>query len=246
MKKLALLLALILIVGTMFTGCGTNENSEEAVAWISPMISFSTERNTTSVWDSQYALHRNPTYEYVFRLDGAEVAITEDALIAGGAILATVRLAYDGDGSYLTRVVAYAYTFFDHGRPSRIPAHVGGADDPNPQVILVLWQNPANGHWFNLIQDSIGRTVATMGEHHDGLMSLVRDTPQYTFRFNSETVGDISELNLFIVPTVRPTRDDEYTRSGYSLTFAIETPDIDHHFHTWEILAASGTMVIVA
>jgi len=29
------------------------------------------------------------------------------------------------------------------------------------------------------------------------------------------------------------------------LFFTIELPDIDHHFHSWELLAASGTMVIV-
>jgi len=84
-----------------------------------------------------------------------------------------------------------------------------------------------------------------MGEHHDGLLSLVRDTAQYTFRLNSETIQNISELELFIVATARPTTEGEYERSGYSLTFSIETPDIDHHFHSWELLVASGTMIIV-
>lgn len=246
MKKITILLALALAIGVMFVGCGNTEApAVETVNWISPMISFQTQYNSASVWNSDYALHRNPTFEYVLMLDGEEVAITADALIAGGAIPATLQLAYNGTGSYLTRIVAYAYTFFDHGRPTRIAAHAGGADDPNPQHILVLWQNPANGHWFNLIQDGIGRTEATLGAHHGDLTSLVRDTPQYTFYLNSETVGDISELNLFIVATQQPTRDDDFERSGYSLTFAVEVPDIDHHFHTWEILAASGTAVIV-
>ncbi|MCL2396750.1 MAG: hypothetical protein FWC93_01660 [Defluviitaleaceae bacterium] len=237
MKKTTLLLALVLLAVMIFAAC-----SRGGTEWISPMVSFNIDGQRASAWSSQYDLHRNETFEYVFRLNNADVPITPAALIDGGALPATVNLSYDGEGDYLTRIVVFAYNFFDHGRPARIAAHGG---EPNPQEILVLWQNPANGHWFNLIQDGIGRTAATMGEHHDDLMSLVRDTPQYTFRLNSETVQDISELDLFIVATTGPTRDDEYTRSGYSLTFAIETPDIDNHFHSWELLAASGTMVIV-
>jgi len=240
MKKFITILALALVMSVAFVGCSQDE--PESVKWISPMVSFDINGDTASVWNSQYDLHRNETFEYVFMLDGVETPITSEALLSGGAVPAAINMSYDGDGEYLARLVVFAYQFFDHGRPQRIAAHAAGI---NPQEILVLWQNPANGHWFNLIQDGIGRTEATMGGHHDGLLSLVRDTPQYTFRLNSETIQDISELELFIVATARPTREDEYNRSGYSLTFAIETPDIDHHFHSWELLVASGTMIVV-
>jgi len=241
MKKLIAISALILAISIVLVGCNSNESSG-SVDWISPMVSFNIDENTTSIWNSQYALHRNETFEYVFRLDGQEVAITAEALIAGGAVPATINLAYGGEGEYLSRLVVFAYEFFDHGRPVRINAHAAA---PNPQEILVLWRNPANNQWFNLIQDGIGRTEATLGNHNDGLMSLIRDTPQITFRLNSETIQDISELEVFIVAPSRPTREDAYERSGYSLLFAIETPDIDHHFHGWEIIASSGTMIIV-
>jgi len=240
MKKIILLLALALVMSVAFVGC--SQDDPESVNWISPMVSFNIAGNAASVWGSQYDLHRNETFEYVFMLDGVETPITAAALLSGGAVPANISMSYGGDGEYLARLVVFAYEFFDHGRPQRIAAHGGGI---NPQEILVLWQNPANGHWFNLIQDGIGRTDATMGDHHDGLLSLVRDTAQYTFRLNSETIQDISELELFIVATARPTMEDDYNRSGYSLTFAIETPDIDHHFHSWELLVASGTMIIV-
>ena len=243
MKKLLALLALALLASIAFAGCGSAEpEAAETINWVSPMVSFSIDGDTTSIWDSQYDLHRNETFEYVFRHAGAEAAITPEALIAGGALPATISLSYGGDGEYLTRLVVFAYEFFDHGRPARIAAHGGS---PNPQDILVLWWNPANGHWFNLIQDGIGRTAATMGQHHDDLLSLVRGTPQYTFRFNSETVQGISEMEVFIVANAAPTREEDYDRSGYSLLFAVELPDVDHHFHSWELLTASGTMVIV-
>ena len=244
MKKLLAILLLALLASIAFVGCGSNEPvaPADAVNWVSPMVSFNIDGTSTSAWDSQYDLHRNETFEYVFRRDGAEVPITAEALVAGGALPATVNIAYGGTGDYLTRLVVFAYEFFDHGRPARVAAH--GAT-PNPQEILVLWRNPENGHWFNLIQDGIGRTAATLGYHHDGLLSLVRGTAQYSFRLNSETVQNISELELFIVATAGPTREDDYERSGYSLTFAVELPDIDHHFHSWELLVSSGTMIIV-
>lgn len=247
MKKFVLLFVLALVMGIALVGCNQNGSDEPAAPlasanWVSPMLSFSIDGNTTTVWDSIYDLHRNETFEYVFRLDGEDVPITAEALISGGALPATASLSYAGEGEYLSRIVVFAYEFFDHGRPERIAAHAGGI---NPQEILVLWQNPENGHWFNLIQDSIGRTAATLGYNHDGLLSLVRDTPQYTFRLNSETIQNISEMELFVVATARPTREDEHERSGYSLLLAIETPDIDHHFHSWELLVASGTMIIV-
>jgi len=251
MKKILSLLSLALIFSMALAGCNQNGDGDSEVAvavvdgnvdWISPMVSFNIDGTTASVWDSQYDLHRNETFEYVFRLDGVEVPITEEALLSGGAVPATVNLSYGGAGEYLSRLVVFAYEFFDHGRPARIAAHAAA---PNPADIMVLWRNPKNNHWFNLIQDGIGRTHATQGYHNDELLSLVRETPQYTFRLNSETIQDISELELFIVATARPTREDEYERSGYSLTFTIELPDIDHHFHSWELLVASGTMIIV-
>jgi len=241
MKKTVLFLILVFMISVILTGCDRSETFDP-IDWLSPMVSFSAKENTVHVWSGQYDLHRNGTFEYVFRLDGVEVPITSQALLSGGAIPAIVELSYGGEGEYLTRIVAFAYEFFDHGRPERITAH---AASPNPQEILVLWQNPENNQWFNLIQDSIGRTAATLGEHNDGLVSLVRGTPQYTFKLNSETINNISELELFIIATARPTREVEYERSGYSLTFAIETPDIDHHFHSWEILVSSGLMIIV-
>ena len=236
MKKFISALALALTFVLLFTACSSSVN------WISPMVTFETERGTAHLWNSQYDLHRNETFEYVFHLNGVETAITEAALLSGGAVPATINIAYEGDSEHLTRLVVFAYEFFDHGRPQRIAAH--GAN-PNPADIMVLWRNPDNGQWFNLIQDGIGRTAATMGAQNDGLLSLVRDTPQYTFRFNNETVEQVSELEVFIIANTRPTREDEYDRAGYSLTFTIELPDVDNHFHSWEILAARGTMMIV-
>jgi len=240
MKKAVMYLATALIVAisiVAFAGCGQTEHE-----WLSPMISFEIDNQTASLWNSRYALHRNETFEYVFHNDGIESEINREALLAGGALPATVRLAYGGDGEYLARLVVFAYNFFDHGRPARINAH---AATPNPQEILVLWQNPENGFWFNLIQDGIGRTTATQGANHDNLVSLRNGNDVYTFRFNSETVEDISELELFIIATAAPTRDDDFERSGYSLSFTIELPDMDNHFHSWEILAAAGTMLTV-
>ena len=269
MKRIAVFLVLVMMTGLIFVGCGAQPAPAPAptpaqtpaaeapadpeppvvadmpqVDWISPMISIEKENHIVSLWSGTYNLHRNETMEYVFR-DGDDfndIAITADALIAGGAVPATLRLAYGGEGQYLVRVVAFAYNFFDHGRPTRIGAHTA---EPNPQEIMVLWRNPENGHWFSMIQNGIGREAATLGQNHNELVSLRNGNPVYTFLLNSETVESLSELEVFIVATAAPTRESDYDRSGYSILFTLELPDIDNHFHSWELLAATGTMFVV-
>ena len=243
MKKYALLF-LAIIAGVILVGCSSNDsNNNDSINWLSPMISIENDSHIIPLWDSAYNLHRNETFELVFRQGDSlnDIAITPDALIAGGAMPATLRVAYGGDNEYMVRLVAFAYSFFDHGRPTRLTAH---AAEPNPQEILVLWRNPVNGHWFNLIQNGIGHAV-TLGGHHNGLVSQRHGGDVYTFLLNSETVENISELEIFIVATAAPTREDAYDRSGYSILFTLELPDIDNHFHSWEILAAFGTMFLV-
>ena len=239
MKKWAICLMLLIAASLVIAGC----NNGGAVDWLSPMISIEKAGHTVALWSGEYNLHRNETFEYVFRAgEGLEyTAITPDALIAGGAVPATLRVNYGGDGQHMMRLVAFAYSFFDHGRPARLNAH---AAEPNPQEILVLWRNPENGHWFNLIQNGIGHAV-TLGQHHNELVSLRHGGEVYTFLLNSETAESLSEMEVFIVATAAPTREDDYERSGYSILFTLELPDIDNHFHSWEILAACGTMLIV-
>ena len=239
MKKYILLL-LLAMTGLVLVGCN---NGNEISEWLSPMISIEKQSNTVALWNSRYDLHRNETFEYVFREGDSlnDIAITSELLIAGGAVPATIRVNYGGNGEHMVRLVAFAYNFFDHGRPTRINAH---AATPNPQEIMVLWRNPENGHWFSLIQNGIGHAV-TLGENHNDLVSLRNGNPVYTFLLNSETVENISELEVFIVATAAPTREDEYERSGYSILFTLELPDLDNHFHSWEILAACGTMLLV-
>ena len=246
MKKYIFFLLLVTFAGLILMGCSSdnNDDSVNSANWLSPTISIEQSTNNVPLWNGAYNLHRNETMEYVFR-DGddfADIAITSDALIAGGAVPATLRMAYGGEGQHLIRVVAFAYNFFDHGRPTRISAH---AADPNPQEIIVLWQNPENGHWFSMIQNGIGREAITLGQHHDELVSLRNGSDVYTFLLNSETVETLSELPVYIIATAAPTRDDDYERSGYSILFTLELPDIDNHFHSWEILVACGTMFLV-
>jgi len=246
MKKYILLLLLIITTSFVFVGCNNDndENNEPInINWISPMISIEKEGHMISLWNSEYDLHRNETFEVVFRQEGSleDIAITSDMLIEGGAVPATLRVNYGGEDEHMVRFVAFAYSFFDHGRPTRLTAH---AATPNPQEIMILWRNPENGHWFNLIQNGIGHAV-TLGQNHNELVSLRNDNPVYTFLLNKETVNHLSEIEVFIVATVAPTREDEYERSGYSIMFALELPDIDNHFHSWEILAATGTMLKV-
>jgi len=239
-----LFLLLASIAGLVLAGCGGGNNDIDAVSWVSPMISIEKGSNTVSLWSGTYNLHRNETMEYVFR-DGEDfndIAITSEALVAGGAVPASLHVAYGGDEQYLVRLVAFAYSFFDHGRPTRLTAH---AADPNPQEVLVLWQNPENGHWFSMIQNGVGREAITLGQHHDELVSLRHGGEVYTFLLNSETVETISDIPLYIVAIAAPTREEDYDRSGYSILFTLELPDLDNHFHSWEILAACGTMVLV-
>jgi len=238
MKKLFAMLAVM--ASLVLVGCGDNA-SDDGIRWISPMISIEKDTHALPLWSGTYNLHRNETMEYTFR-DGddfMDIAITSDALIAGGAVPATLRVAYGGEGQHLVRLVAFAYNFFDHGRPTRIPAHTA---EPNPQEIMVLWQNPENGHWFSMIQNGVGRESITMGQHNNELVSNRHGGEVYTFLLNSETAHILSELTVYVIATAAPTREDEYERSGYSILFTLELPDIDNHFHSWEILAASGTM----
>ena len=247
MKKTISFLLLAIAASLVFVGCNSSNDTGSSesyiVNWLSPMISIEKDSHILPLWDSGYTLHRNETFEYVLR-EGeslSDTAITPEILLAGGAVPATLRVNYGGDGEHMIRLVAFAYSFFDHGRPTRINAHTA---EPNPQEIMVLWRNPANGHWFNLIQNGIGHAV-TLGQNHNELVSLRNGNPVYTFLLNSETVENISELEVFIVATAAPTREDDFERSGYSILFTLELPDIDNHFHSWEILAACGTMLIV-
>jgi hypothetical protein len=241
-KKITLLAVLAVLAGLILVGCGSKNG--EMADWLSPILSIEKDSNTVALWSGNYQLHRNETMEYVFR-DGDnfnDIAITPAALIAGGAVPATLRVAYGGEGRHLVRLVAFAYSFFDHGRPVRINAH---AANPNPQEIMVLWQNPENGHWFSMIQNGIGREAITLGQHHDGLVSQRHGGDVYTFLLNSETVEALSEITVYIIAAAAPTREDIYDRSGYSILFALELPDLDNHFHSWEILSACGTMFLV-
>lgn len=239
MKKYILVLLLVIMTSAIFAGCSSNDSTD----WLSPMISIEKDGHVISLWDSAYDLHRNETFDFVFRQGESlnDIVITPDALIAGGAVPATLRVDYGGENEHMVRLVAFAYSFFDHGRPTRLNAH---AAEPNPQEIMVLWQNPENGHWFNLIQNGIGHEV-TLGEHHNELVSQRHGGDVHTFLLNSETVEHLSEMEIFIVATAAPTREDDYDRSGYSMLFTLELPDLDNHFHSWEILAACGTMFIV-
>ena len=136
MKKYILLLLLALAASLVLVGC-----SSDSTNWLSPMISVENEGHNLSLWDSTYNLHRNETFELVFRQGDSlnDISITPEALIAGGAVQTTLRVNYGGDGEYMVRLVAFAYSFFDHGRPTRLAAHAGGPNDPNPPDILVLW-----------------------------------------------------------------------------------------------------------
>lgn len=242
MKKYIILLVLVILTSAILVSCGSNGNATND--WVSPAIAIEKGTHTLSLWRGSYNLHRNETMEYVFRqAEGMnDIAITSDLLIAGGAVPATLRVNYGGEGEHMVRLVAFAYEFFDHGRPTRLNAH---AAIPNPQEIMILWQNPENGQWFNMIQNGVGREAVTMGQNHNDLVSLRNGNEVYTFLLNSETVETLSELEVFIVATTAPTREDSYDRSGYSILFTLELPDIDNHFHGWEILAGCGTMFIV-
>jgi len=225
----------------LIVACGRHNSAAD---WPAPSMSIEKDTHAVSLWDGTHQLHRNETMEYVFRADGdfVDIAITSDALLAGGAVPATLRVAYGGSGQHPVRLVAFAYEFFDHGRPVRLNAHTA---TPNPQDIMVLWQNPDNGHWFNMVQNGVGREAVTMGAHNDGLVSLRNGSDVYTFLLNSDTVATLDALTVYIIATAAPTRTSEYERSGYSILFTLEQPDLDNHFHGWEILAAGGTMFIV-
>jgi predicted small secreted protein len=241
MKRLALFLVLVIMTSFVIIGCNNNNDTTN---WLSPMIAIEKDEFEVTLWNSQYNLHRNETSEYVFITDDIldSTEISSDELLAGGALPATIRVEYDGAGQHLVRLVAFAYDFFDHGRPTRLAAH---APEPNPQEILVLWRNPENGQWFNMVQNGIGREETTLGYNHEELVSLRNDNPVYTFLLNNETVNELSEIEVYIIANVAPTREEEYERSGYSILFTLELPDLDNHFHGWEILAACGTMIVV-
>jgi len=119
MKKFIMPLALALVMSIAFAGCSQDE--PESVNWISPMVSFNIAGNTASVWNSQYDLHRNETFEYVFLLDGVETPITAAALRSGGAVPATINMSYDGDGEYLTRLVVLHTNFLTTAALKELP-----------------------------------------------------------------------------------------------------------------------------
>jgi len=236
---LAVVLALMIVFAV---GCNEYVCS---VNWISPMLSIQTHTQAqsttpiTNVWDSDYELHRTTTNNFVFRKDGVESAITETALVAGGAVRTTVNFAYEGDGSYYIRFVAFAYEFFDHGRADvrlrPAAAHTAG--------IFVFWKNPANGQFFNIIQHSIGSDVSRGSTHTiPNLTNPNATVPVITL--TSENAADFNEMELFIVALSRPTRDTDFNRSGYKITLAVEMPDWDNHFHGWEFLVSTSTGVV--
>jgi len=231
-KKLSIItVSMILFASIFFTGCANTVN------WISPMLFFDVESNTTAVWSGEHGFERNDGLQYIgFSGDNAP-DITAEALIAGGAIRSTVNIAYDGDDSYYVRITAFVYYFFDH---ARLTTRMG---NNTIDSIIVLWRNPANGHWFNIIRDTIGSHAARGGYPH--INSLSHGGAQHVIKLNRETVADFSELELFIVPISRPTRDTAYVYSGYVVNIAIELPDSNNHFHIFETIATSSTRIFV-
>ncbi|MCL2177729.1 MAG: hypothetical protein FWB72_07320 [Firmicutes bacterium] len=232
--KALIVIALSILTALSFAACS---NGGSDTVWLSPMLSFNTQTNETHKWDSEYTLYRHSALgNIVFRGAGGtdDIAITPEALIAGGAVKASVGVAYGGDKHHLVRIVAFAYTFFNHDRPLRM-AHV-------PQGIMVLWHNPANNQWFNLIQNSIGGAVQTGGVHNDGLVSLRNGSNQLSKIIDGNT--NLS-FDVFIVPLHAPTREDVYTRSGFVIQLALDTPDLDNHFHGYEILVSSNTAIVI-
>jgi len=240
-KKIIAIVAILSFSLIAFVACG-NDND---VSWISPMLSFEVDNNETTVWSGadlvRTAVGGNPM---VF--DGANSDITAEALVAGGAVRSTVNIAYDGDGEFYVRLVAFAYEFSGHGRLTTRLAQT------SPSV-MVLWRNPANGHWFNIIRETVGSHEARASNHH--IYSLSHGGANPVIRLNRETVGDFSELELFIVPTIVPERiyrtpagatdPVQDTVSGFVINFTIELPDTNNHFHIFETVATSSTRIFV-
>ncbi|MCL2861220.1 MAG: hypothetical protein FWE22_02290 [Firmicutes bacterium] len=221
---LTMVLALMMVFAV---GCGGN------IHWLAPMLSIEAETNTASVWDSDYELIRLGTGAFVLQYDGEDVPITEEALIAGGAVRTTVYFSYNGGEDYFVRFAAFAYEFIGHARPATrlTPAQSSS--------IRVLWRNPYNNQFFCIIQNTIGSLDVTNANYQ--LTSLRTGNPQSVIRLNRENASDFNQMELFVVAHCTP---DLQTRSGYVLTFAFELPDFDNHFHGFNTLVSSSTAII--
>ena len=222
----------MLVITLGLAACGSN-------LWISPMLSFNLDEDTTTVWSGD-TLHRFETGNFVFGNAATNEAITEQALLDGGAIQATVNFAYEGDGTHYIRFAAFTYIYFDHGRPIQMPQATMAE---RGQGVIVLWRNPANNNWFNIRQNPIGSNIATGSTAE--VESLRTGNPNPVIRIDRNTTSNFSTIELFIIPISRPTRDTAFTRTGYVINFAVETPDFDNHFHGFEILASSKTAIVV-
>jgi len=220
------------------------------INWLNPKLSFEAEQNATiitpyadeevkvssaAIWSgadfARTAVGGNP-HEFV---GGA--AITEEALIAGGALRSSLNIAYGGDDSYYVRIVAFVYEFFDH---ARLNTRLGNQTESS---IMVLWQNPKNGHWFNIIRETIGSHEARASNHH--IYSRSHGGVQAVIKLDRQTVADFSELELFIVAIARPTRETAYTHAGYVVSIALELSDSNNHFHIFETMATASTRIFV-
>ena len=239
-------------VSMVLVACGSSNNTARAtVNWFAPMFSMTTEENENfKIWNGSDFVHLATGV-----ITGENANISEEQLVAGGAIKTTVSLAYQGTEEYNIQFRIQVDEFSGHSITRyAVPAAKSGegiAANTIPNQVAVLWKDPVTGNWHNIRPSPAALGGANTGGeltppwvrpegHAQAGQQFVR-----TFTINKDTAHLYANIELFIVvlEQVEFTQAAHY-QAGYVVTVRAEQPDWDGHFHGFNVLASASTAII--
>jgi len=214
MKNLFHKMSLVLLLFICTVSC----QKAAEVIWVSPMLSFDLEKNTTGVYNGP-ALNINDSSAIAANRGKVTSSggISEAGLLANGAIKATAKFAYLGADEYDIRfsVIVSVPPEGGHGFPVALPGRTSH--------IVVIFKD-ADGVWWNT------RRTAWGGPNTGGL----GDNPVFTI--NKNNASNFASQDFYIIG-LEPGR--------YIITYNAETADVDNHFHGFETIASTSSLVII-
>jgi hypothetical protein len=271
MKKAIAFLLIALLITALFAGCTKNEipvhttptsqiiteviteyiETVQEIDWLSPMLSVSVSANEASVFDGVLAVidtndfgreNRGMVVAEIPVEGGATVPaqLTAADLLSMGAVKMTADFAYKGDKEYNIRFRVRVDMFQGHSVTTYGLGAMTG--------VLVLWQD-ANGTWWNIRRTGWGGEF-TGGTDTPGWFNAAGEPyPVFTFDINKDTAANYEIQDFYIVfLDEAPLRKNDAgivtdETAGYVITYQVELPDDDGHFHNFLILASASNYI---
>jgi len=245
--KMFYVIFVIFITGISFISCASiqmnaNDGIEETgifVDWIAPMLLLVPESDIINLYNGTINVARANSDEGVRTGQVTTAGITEESLIANGAIKATAQLRYNGDDEFLVRFRIVIDEFSGHNIVNR---RLSNATGENNDRVLVLWKDP-DGIWWDLRRSALG-VANTGGSVNRFILGNYNIIYLPAIKLDKNTAPDYESVDLYIVVLDPAMENDDV--AGYIITYYAEMPDrYAGHFHGYEILVSTSTAITV-